>query len=199
MEDENCAQFCPAGLLRSGPAPPPAGERRCPPALGARLQPRRRRAVWVCVPGRSEHRRGSGGGERRPPPRPHPRATVGLARPPCGSGLGVPGVGRRAARSRNLTPHVRDGVGIRTPVSFALHGALPSSGFLRQTPSDPECPSTAREGEEGKVGGTVAGRLQGCGGWDPVMGFPSRLLPRAPRPYSLDFPSSPPPTALFSL
>lgn len=114
MEDENCAQFfCPAGLLRSVPAPA-AGWRAPLPARARSASPAAMpAAVWVCVPGRSEHLQGSGGGERRPSPRPHPsRGQTSQTASPPGSRLGAPGVGRRAAHSPTLTPHVRDRVGI---------------------------------------------------------------------------------------
>lgn len=159
---------------------PPAGERRCSPAPRASLQPRRRRAVRVCVPGRNEHRGGSGGGERRPPPRPHPESrgqtgqTASLA---AGAGWGLPGSGEGPARSATPTLHLGDPG--RDSNSCLLCSPRGSAflGFLRQTPSDPECPSTAWEGEERKRG------YCGCktpGVWWGflIIWFPTQLLPR---------------------
>lgn len=200
MDDENCAQFCLAGLLRS-PAlrsvPGPAGWRAPLPARARSASPAATLAgcVGVCA-GEERAPRGQRGrgGEPAAPPAPRELRSDWPDRL-AGAGWGLPESGDWRACSPTLTPHVRDAG--RDSNSCLLCSPRGSAffDFLRQTPSDPECPSTAWEGEEGKSGDCGS---KSRGGGDLIICVPTQLPPRTSSWFQ-DFPSGHWPTALFPL
>lgn len=157
MDDENCTQFCLAGLLRS----PALRAVRCPADRRAPLPARARSAspaatlagcVGVCAGEERAPRGQRGRGEASAaPPAPRERRSDWPDRLAC-AGWGLPESGEGRARSPTPTPHVRDAG--RDSNSCLLCSPRGSAffDFRRQTPSDPECPSTPWEGEEGKSG-----------------------------------------------